>query len=562
MHSVIAISSAMQSKLFDEIDDEIKAYRERAWEAVLPFRGFICSLVEDVPGAGDDRYDHEVNLFEYVRQTILKEVTIRFDPGIYDVSGGWGKKSDGQKLLTALCAASQQKGGCELKCNGGMKQGSNRKTLFCPKHQQYDSQSISRKAVKTGKPEPVGPLRVKTYHCDKNNTRGRQGLSMKKRTNTGRPLTTDETCKVNLIIDFDNKTYFMKCGIGQGIHTNHLPLTASEMAIRAKFVDAKMMDFQKQLAIANIEPGKTAAAVKARFGTSLTRRQVAYHQGFSKLANSLEDSNEIDKIGETCSDLDMLIDILKKKGAGFCALYHRSKAGSASELPKPSEPTVHIGNSSEDMLFTETGGGSCSEVSVCEMVSETTGGLGHDIMKYARDSRVAVNASDEQDVLLAIVWVLPNSKQLFRAYPEVVFIDGTHKTNYENRPLVTMGVKDSKGKMQIVLRAFVPNERAWLFRWLFQVATPSLLGASSCDLVRLQITDGDSQETSQLDDALKTVFKISKRRRCGWHIIDRGWERIVSSIGRSKAAKHIEGAFKYWLYSLMKDIETDEEYRM
>jgi hypothetical protein len=61
---------------------------------------------------------------------------------------------------------------------------------------------------------------------------------------------------------------------------------------------------------------------------------------------------------------------------------------------------------------------------------------------------VAVNASDEQDVLLAIVLVvLPNSKQLFRAYPEVAFIDGTHKTNYENRPLVTMGVKGSKGKM-------------------------------------------------------------------------------------------------------------------
>ena len=76
---------------------------------------------------------------------------------------------------------------------------------------------------------------------------------MKKRTNTGLPLTTEETCKVNLILNFDDKTYFMKCDIGQGIHTNHLPLrTASETSIRAKFVDAKMMDFQKHLAIANI----------------------------------------------------------------------------------------------------------------------------------------------------------------------------------------------------------------------------------------------------------------------------------------------------------------------
>ena len=212
------------------------------------------------------------------------------------------------------------------------------------------------------------------------------------------------------------------------------------------------------------------------------------------------------------------------------------------------------------MLFTETGG-ALADASVCEMVRDPAA-LGEDIMKYAHDSRVAVNATPNQDVLLAIVWVLPNGKQLFRAYSEVLFIDGTHKTNYENRPLITMGIKDSDGKMQVILRALVPNERAWMFRWLFQIATPSLLGAGSCDLVRLQITDGDAQETSQLDDALKTVFKISKRRRCGWHIIEKGWERNVSGLGRSNEAKHIECVVKKWLYSLMKDIETDDEYRM
>ena len=135
IHFVNDISSTMQSRLFNEIDDEIKAYRECAWDAVLPFRGFVCSLVEDIPQAGDECYKREVNLFEYVRQTILKKVTIRFDPSIYDVSGGWEKDGDGQKLLTALCAASQQNGGCELKCNGGMKQGRNTKTLFCQKQQ-------------------------------------------------------------------------------------------------------------------------------------------------------------------------------------------------------------------------------------------------------------------------------------------------------------------------------------------------------------------------------------------------------------------------------------------
>ena len=101
----------MQSHLFEEIDHDIRAYRERAWEAVLPFRGFMCSKVQDVPGAGDECYNHEFDLFEYVRQTVFKDVTIRFDPGIYDVSGGWGKKvMDRSFLLHIVVLRSKWEG--------------------------------------------------------------------------------------------------------------------------------------------------------------------------------------------------------------------------------------------------------------------------------------------------------------------------------------------------------------------------------------------------------------------------------------------------------------------
>jgi MULE transposase domain len=548
------------SSLFEQIDNEIDAYRQRAWPAVLPFNGFKCSRFEDVPAAGNFYYHDDVDLFEEVRNVLFTNIIIRFDPGIYPINGGWDKNSGGQKLLTALCAASQKSGGCDLKCNGGKKKGSNKKSIFCPMHRQYNSLSLARKAVNAGKPQPIGPVRSTTYHCDRTNTRGKLGQSMKKRTATNRPLSAEGTCKVHLILDYDHQTFFLKCGIGQGTHMNHMPMNAAEMTIRAKFIDEEMINYQKELAIANIQPGKTAAAFNTRFGIRLTRRQVAYHQGFAKLASSLADATDVEGASTLSSDLDILIDILKKKGASFCALYHRSKEASASELPKPKKTKVNAIVLSEEMLFTETGSAVSAET-LCEMVWEP-GALGDDMMKYARESRVSVNADDNQDVLLGIVWVLPTGKQLFRAYSEVMFIDGTHKTNKENRPLITMGIKDCYGKMQIILRAFVPNERAWLFRWLFQVATPSLLGTSSCELVRLQITDGDSQETSQLDQALKTVFKNSKRRRCGWHIIEKGWERNVSGLGRTQEAKHIESVVKHWIYSLMKDIETDVEYRM
>lgn len=342
------------------------------------------------------------------------------------------------------------------------------------------------------------------------------------------------------------------------------------MTTRTKLIDKGMIHYQKELAIANIQPGKTAAAVNAKFGIRLTRRQVAYHQGFAKLASSLSDTEDLeatassfDRGGSASSDVDIFIKMLKKKGASFCALYHR-KEGSASELPKSKKSkndNIVSTTAYNELLFSETGSPACAATTQCKIMEEPDA-IGEDMMKYARESRISVNAGDDQDVLLAIVWVLPIGKRLFRAYSEVMFIDGTHKTNKENRPLITIAIKDCCGKMQIVLRAFVPNERAWMFRWLFQVAIPSLLGNSFCEKVQLQITDGDSQETSQLDQALKTVFKNSKRRRCGWHIVEKGWDRNVSGLGRSQEAKHIESVVKRWIYSLMKDVETEDEYHM
>jgi hypothetical protein len=456
----------MLTSLFEQIVNEIEPYRQRTRPAVLRFRGLRCSQIDDVPAEGGCGYHDDVDLFEDVRSLLFtKNIIIRFDPKIHPVNGGWKKNSGGQKLLSALCAASKLTGGYELKCNGGTKKGSNRKTNFGPKHCLYDSLSIARKAVKTGKPQAIYPVRSTTYHSVKTNTHGELGKSMKKRTTTSRPLPAEETFKVHLILDYDDK-----CGIGQGTHTKHVPMTVAEMVVRVKLIDEEIQKYQNEIAIAYIQPCKTAAAVNTRLGIRLTRHQVAYHQGFSTLASSLADVPDVEGAGTSSSDLDVFIKILKKKGASLCAPYHRSKEASASVLPKPKKSEAHTGALSEEMLRSETGSAFSSDTR-CEIVGEP-GALGEDIMKYAREGRVSVNADDNQDVLLAIVWVIPNGKQLFRAYSEVMFIDGTRKTNKEYRPLITMGVEDCDGKMQIVLRAFVSNESAWLFCWLFQGATP------------------------------------------------------------------------------------------
>ena len=87
------------SSLFEQIDNEIDTYRQRAWPAVLPFNGFKCSRVEDVPSAGNFCYHDDVDLFEEVRNVLFTNIIIRFDPGRYPINGGWDKTVEVRSFL-------------------------------------------------------------------------------------------------------------------------------------------------------------------------------------------------------------------------------------------------------------------------------------------------------------------------------------------------------------------------------------------------------------------------------------------------------------------------------
>jgi hypothetical protein len=62
-------------------------------------------------------------------------------------------------------------------------------------------------------------------------------------------------------------------------------------------------------------------------------------------------------------------------------------------------------------------------------------------------------------------------------FSDVQHIDCTADTNIESRPFLSVTGRDSNGHMFSVIRAlFLPNERAWVFRWIFRTAMPVLLG--------------------------------------------------------------------------------------
>ena len=66
-------------------------------------------------------------------------------------------------------------------------------------------------------------------------------------------------------------------------------------------------------------------------------------------------------------------------------------------------------------------------------------------------------------------------QNFFGHFPEVMCVDTISDTNKEKRPLLTMSKKGSFGKMFMILRAFLPHGRAWVFQWILTIVLPTLI---------------------------------------------------------------------------------------
>ena len=83
------------------------------------------------------------------------------------------------------------------------------------------------------------------------------------------------------------------------------------------------------------------------------------------------------------------------------------------------------------------------------------------------DEHIALQVKEEQDMMLGIAWVIPVESDYIMLFPEVVFVDYFEQVNRDSRALFTASGKDANGKKYMILRAYLPNQKAWVFRWVF-----------------------------------------------------------------------------------------------
>ena len=189
---------------------------------------------------------------------------------------------------------------------------------------------------------------------------------------------------------------------------------------------------------------------------------------------------------------------------------------------------------------------------------------------------------DATRILLGAAWVDDDSWREFLRYPECLFVDSTHGTNNESRPLLQLVGRDSNGKGFTICRIFMPNETAAFYRWVFLEALPLLLGAANLEKIVLILSDGDSQEFNAIDEGIYKYFKNAKRGCCAYHIVQKTWEAAFPSnicFAQPDMADPLTTAIKRWIYTwmngsscgtqlqfefsrdlLMKMLESNDEY--
>jgi hypothetical protein len=548
----------------NSVYEDITKIQNRPWPANLTFVVAHKSFPSE-PMLQSSFIGEECNLFE-LASPVYKGMIARFDPVKYPVvPGGWKEnKSSWDKLCADLAKASLEHGGSPLKSNGSHGKNKDYKVLKCSHHRYYSAHGN----------QAGGVFRNHSLNNDRQNARKGDGKKQKKKTSTSLPVKENEdaTCKVSLICGKDQYSFFVVCGLGHGTHEGHSRLASNEMPRPKRTIGKEAEKLAKTMRLKGARPGAIADTVEAVHGVKMTRRQVHQTTEMEKLASSLIGAEDMEKFKDCESDTDRVFAYLESMDCSYVALFHQKGDANVERKRKGASQAQHDADglasscAGADILLSESLGTNGTLQS--SVVGETGANeMNENVMKYAQDTRVSVGAKDDQELLLAAAWVTPESRQKFQAFPEQVSMDGTHKTTAQDWELVTITVQDMNGGQDVVLYCWAPNNREWFFRWLLQTAVPTLVGRRTCERVRLILCDGDSQECAQVDASIVAVFVNAIRRRCGWHLIEKAWEREfgkqIGPVGHKNREKIdcLEREIKACLYSLMKEIETIAEYK-
>ena len=400
------------------------------------------------------------------------------------------------------------------------------------------------------KKDPEKEYRHTNLINDKAASRGISGLKEPKRRGSGRAADLTGLCNFSFVLGMDSKGYFIHNGYGNSCHKNHFLTEEGNLNFTTKHFTESQVHQINDLTQAN-----ASAGAKQHFIYNKTGRILSLHNIRSlcqKFRHALLDPNDPEV--EEFSSADNLIQYFKSNGFDYYCLLHSTNINS--------ELGIYTENCYDQLGDQNI----ATSNAIPNFITQLNPKERKDLLEYIYSRRNIMSLGDNQHLMVAVAWVTKLEKRMFYLYPEVIFIDCTSDTNKEKRSLCTITGKNAHGKMFTILRAFLPNERAWMFRWLFSIVFPNSFEPKLIKRINYMITDGDPQEFQQLDMAAQEHFPQAVRGRCGYHLASKGFQVFGPQLGKKELKanhwKHYHAKIIIkWIYSWMKPgVNTKKQY--
>jgi hypothetical protein len=279
-----APSSIMDKSASTSLDNpsQINEEIENSWSftAELCFPVFYCNPHEPLP-LNEIMYQVS-NLFELTRNVRgLGGMIARFNPGKYPVVPGGMKnnRSTWKKLSSDIILESKKTGKAILVSAGSHGKDSDRMVLVCNR------------------------FRVYRKKADKDNDQGKEGARQIKRTRTSKANSSGSNCKAKLVIGVDSHSFFLVCGLGNNMHSGHLPLSSEEMSLtRKRTVPEEAAAIAKPVAISGANHGLIAGVLKGQFNFENNSNKPTRVDGESARTEALPHVQDFLKAYEGISD--------------------------------------------------------------------------------------------------------------------------------------------------------------------------------------------------------------------------------------------------------------------
>lgn len=336
-------------------------------------------------------------------------------------------------------------------------------------------------------------------HGDRWNTRGSNGKSMIRKRNTNKALSKADCCRYGIRVYLDAFGFFIKRNGKPRVHCGHMRRMPNDIPARLRYLSEANKTEIARLgnAFTSASAGRTFA--HCNYGQTVTREQMRYaYRKYDRQGVYHFDGVEINSVS-------MVPWLREQTGISYCIWGAKPETAVAAESA---------------LVFNE------ESVAGQPPVVRNLVDLAEDVLLLYKEECKALELESKQHMFIGAGWCTAKSRRLFRLLPDVLKIDSTCGSGKEARPLCTASIRTANGKYVVVAYMMLPNEKKVTFQWVFSVALPLLFG-SDLPRVKVIVTDGDSNEIDEVENARKQHLPHTFRVQCGWHIVHQGFKRNV-----------------------------------